>query len=168
MPKNRYSEEEAVQKPAGELLARLGWDVHYCFDDEKLGPRSTLGRDSYHDVLLKRDLEEALIELNEWMDEADVAEAIKTLEQAFVGDSLLQINEAKYKMLRDGIPVRKVGADGVPHTELAQVFDFDHPKMNRFVAAEELWVHGPLHRRRCDLVGVRERHTPGVHGVQAP
>lgn len=153
MPKNRYSEEEAVQKPAGELLARLGWDVHYCFDDEKLGPRGTLGRDSYHDVLLKRDLEEALIELNEWMDEADVAEAIKTLEQAFVGDSLLQINEAKYKMLRDGIPVRKVGADGVPHTELAQVFDFDHPKMNRFVAAEELWVHGPLHRRRCDLVG---------------
>lgn len=153
MPKNRYSEEEAVQKPAGELLARLGWDVHYCFDDEKLGPRGTLGRDGYHDVLLKRDLEEALIELNEWMDEADVAEAIKTLEQAFVGDSLLQINEAKYKMLRDGIPVRKVGADGVPHTELAQVFDFDHPKMNRFVAAEELWVHGPLHRRRCDLVG---------------
>ena len=153
MPKNRYSEEEAVQKPAGELLARLGWDVHYCFDDEKLGARGTLGRDSYHDVLLKRDLEEALIELNEWMDEADVAEAIKTLEQAFVGDSLLQINEAKYKMLRDGIPVRKVGADGVPHTELAQVFDFDHPKMNRFVAAEELWVHGPLHRRRCDLVG---------------
>lgn len=153
MPKNRYSEEEAVQKPAGELLARLGWDVHYCFDDEKLGPRGTLRRDSYHDVLLKRDLEEALIELNEWMDEADVAEAIKTLEQAFVGDSLLQINEAKYKMLRDGIPVRKVGADGVPHTELAQVFDFDHPKMNRFVAAEELWVHGPLHRRRCDLVG---------------
>lgn len=153
MPKNRYSEEEAVQKPAGELLARLGWDVHYCFDDEKLGARGTLGRDSYHDVLLKRDLEEALIELNEWMDEADVAEAIKTLEQAFVGDSLLQINEAKYKMLRDGIPVRKVGADGVSHTELAQVFDFDHPKMNRFVAAEELWVHGPLHRRRCDLVG---------------
>lgn len=153
MPKNRYSEEEAVQKPAGELLARLGWDVHYCFDEEKLGLHDTLGRESYHDVLLKRDLEEALIELNEWMDETDVAEAIKTLGQAFVGDSLLQINEAKYKMLRDGIPVRKVDANGVPHTELAQVFDFGHPKMNRFVAAEELWVHGPLHRRRCDLVG---------------
>lgn len=153
MPKNRYSEEEAVQKPAGELLAHLGWDVHYCFDEEELGSHGTLGRESCHDVLLKRDLEKALIELNEWMEEADVAEAIKTLEQAFVGDSLLQINEAKYKMLRDGIPVRKVGADGVPHTELAQVFDFDHPKMNRFVAAEELWVHGPLHRRRCDLVG---------------
>lgn len=153
MAKNRYSEEEAVQKPAGELLAHLGWDVHFCFDEEELGRYGTLGRESYSDVLLRRDLEEALIGLNEWMEEADVAEAVKTLSQTFVGDSLLQTNEAKYKMLRDGIPVRKVGEDGVPYTELAQVFDFDHPKMNRFVAAEELWVHGPLHRRRCDLVG---------------
>lgn len=142
-----------MQKPAGELLAKLGWSVHYCFDEEELGLHGTLGRESYRDVLLKRDLEYALIELNEWMDEDDAANAIKTLEQTFVGDSLLQTNESKYKMLRDGIPVRKVDADGTPHTELAQVFDFDHPKMNRFVAAEELWVHGPLHRRRCDLVG---------------
>ncbi|WP_418243750.1 type I restriction endonuclease subunit R [Ellagibacter isourolithinifaciens] len=153
MAKNRYSEEEAVQKPAGELLASMGWEVHYCFDEEELGCAGTLGRESYRDVLLKRDLEYALLELNEWMDEADAAEAIKTLSQAFVGDSLLQTNEAKYKMLRDGIPVRKLDANGAPRTELAQVFDFDHPKMNRFVAAEELWVHGPLHRRRCDLVG---------------
>lgn len=153
MAKNRYSEEEAVQKPAGELLASMGWEVHYCFDEEELGCAGTLGRESYRDVLLKRDLEYALLELNEWMDEADATEAIKTLSQAFVGDSLLQTNEAKYKMLRDGIPVRKLDANGAPRTELAQVFDFDHPKMNRFVAAEELWVHGPLHRRRCDLVG---------------
>lgn len=153
MAKNRYSEEEAVQKPAGELLASMGWEVHYCFDEEELGCAGTLGRESYRDVLLKRDLEYALLELNEWMDEADAAEAIKTLSQAFVGDSLLQTNEAKYKMLRDGIPVRKLDANGAPRTELAQVFDFDHPKMNCFVAAEELWVHGPLHRRRCDLVG---------------
>lgn len=153
MAKNCYSEEDAVQKPAGELLAKLGWSVHYCFDEEELGLHGTLGRESYRDVLLKRDLEYALIELNEWMDEDDAANAIKTLEQTFEGDSLLQTNESKYKMLRDGIPVRKVDADGTPHTELAQVFDFDHPKMNRFVAAEELWVHGPLHRRRCDLVG---------------
>lgn len=65
MSKNRYSEEEAVQKPAGELLAKLGWDVQYCFDEEKLGLYGTLGRESYHDVLLRRDLESALAELNE-------------------------------------------------------------------------------------------------------
>ena len=41
MPKSRYSEEEAVQKPAGELLGRLGWTVHYCYDEEVLGPART-------------------------------------------------------------------------------------------------------------------------------
>lgn len=153
MSKNRYSEEEAVQKPAGELLARLGWDVHYCYDEEVLGPQGTLGRTSYRDVLLKRDLECALMELNEWLDEEGCAQALQTLEQAFVGDSLLKTNEAKYRMLRDGIPVRGRDANGSMRTDYARVFDFEHPKMNRFMAAKELWVHGPLHRRRCDLVG---------------
>ena len=37
MPKSKYSEEEAVQKPAGELLhGELGWDLVYCYDEEKI------------------------------------------------------------------------------------------------------------------------------------
>lgn len=153
MGKNRYSEEEAVQKPAGELMSKLGWDVHYCFDEETLGPSGTLGRDSHRDVLLKRDLTYAVEELNEHLTPEECKEAVRVLEQVFVGDSLMQTNERKYKMLRDGIPVKKTLSDGSTRTELARVFDFEHPSMNRFVAAEELWVQGPLHRRRCDLVG---------------
>lgn len=153
MPKSRYSEEEAVQKPAGELLGRLGWTVHYCYDEEVLGPAGTLGRESYTDVLLRRELLDALLELNEHLSEEECEQAIATLEEVFVGDSLLQTNEAKYLMLRDGIPVKKMLPDGSTSTELAQVFDFAHPENNSYVAAEELWVKGPLHRRRCDLVG---------------
>lgn len=153
MPKSRYSEEEAVQKPAGELLGRLGWTVHYCYDEEALGPAGTLGRDSYADVLLHRELFDALVELNEHLTPDECEQAIATLRETFVGDSLLQTNEAKYLMLRDGIPVKKKMPDGSIVTELAQVFDFEHPKRNSYVAAEELWVKGPLHRRRCDLVG---------------
>ena len=153
MPKSRYSEEEAVQKPAGELLGRLGWTVHYCYDEEVLGPAGTLGRDSYADVLLHRELLAALVELNEHLTPEECEQAISTLKEVFVGDSLLQTNEAKYLMLRDGIPVRKAMPDGSIVTELAQVFDFAHPKNNSYIAAEELWVKGPLHRRRCDLVG---------------
>lgn len=153
MPKSRYSEEEAVQKPAGELLGRLGWTVHYCYDEEVLGPAGTLGRDSYADVLLHRELLAALVELNEHLTPEECEQAISTLKEVFVGDSLLQTNEAKYLMLRDGIPVKKTMPDGSAVTELAQVFDFAHPENNSYVAAEELWVKGPLHRRRCDLVG---------------
>lgn len=154
MPKSRYSEEEAVQIPAGELLRdKLGWELVYCYDEEKLGVDGTLGRASYEDVLLERDLMTALVELNEHLSEGECRQAMAILKEVFVGDTPLSINEAKYKMLRDGIPVPRKMPDGSTRTDRARVFDFEYPQNNHFVAAEELWVKGPMHRRRCDLVG---------------
>ena len=154
MAKSRYSEEAAVQIPAGELLReKLGWDLTYCYDEEQLGLDGTLGRISYEDVLLERDLMTALFELNEHLSEDECRQAMAVLKEVFIGDTLLSTNEAKYKMLRDGIPVPKKMPDGSTRTDRARVFDFEYPQNNHFVAAEELWVKGPMHRRRCDLVG---------------
>ncbi len=154
MSKSRYSEEEAVQKPAGEQLNReLGWDLVYAYDDEVLGKDGTLGRESYHEVVLRRDLEYALVGLNEWLDEEECSAAIGTLLDVLATDTLLQTNEKKYAMLRDGIPIEREMPDGTKQVEYAAVFDFDHPERNNFKAVEEMWVYGPLHRRRCDLVG---------------
>lgn len=154
MPKSRYSEEVAVQIPAGELLRdKLKWDVFYCYDEEKLGPDGTLGRNSYEEVLLERDLMNALVELNEHLSEEECARALASLKEVFVGDTLLATNEKKYRMLRDGIPVDRKMPDGSTRKDRAMVFDFEFPQNNHFVAAEELWVKGPMHRRRCDLVG---------------
>lgn len=44
---------------------------------------------------LKRDLLYALEELNEHLTPEECQEAVRVLEQVFVGDSLLQTNEAK-------------------------------------------------------------------------
>lgn len=155
MGANRYSEEEAVQRPAGELLKlKLHWDdVFFCFDNEVLGLDGTLGRESERDVLLRRDLEHALIELNEHLEPEECRQAISVLESVLATDSPLQTNEKKYEMLRNGIPIEHVNPDGTKETVRAQILDFDDPTSNRFVAAEELWIQGPLYRRRCDLVG---------------
>ena len=34
-----------------------------------------------------------------------------------------------------------------------RVFDFDDPENNHFLAVRELWIKGPLYRRRADLIG---------------
>lgn len=151
----RYSEEEAVQKPAGERLKRLGWELVYAYNDERVGEQSTMGRSSYSEVVLRPQLEYALIELNEWLDEDRCAEAIDTLMGTLSTDSLLQTNEKKYRMLRDGIPVEMPREDGSTYTEYAQVFDFDHPEANRFMAVEEMWVYSSdgVYHRRPDLMG---------------
>lgn len=153
MAKSRYSEEDAVQKPAGELLSSMGWDVFYCFDDEVLGADGTLGRIDYAHVVLDRYFEPALLELNEWLEGDKLEEAKETFKSILVTDSLLQTNEKKYEMLREGIPVEMTRDDGTTETLRAKVFDFEHPERNSFVAAEELWVKSPLYKRRCDLVG---------------
>lgn len=154
MPKNRYSEEEAVQKPAGELLhSELGWDLVYAYDNEVLGKDGTLGRESYHDVVLRRELRHALLDFNSWLNEDDCDRAIQTLLSVLATDSLLQTNEKKYRMLREGVPVEREMPDGTKQTQYAAVFDFNHPDRNHFKAVEEMWVYGPLHHRRCDLVG---------------
>lgn len=150
---SRYSESEAVQKPAGELLRKMGWDLVYAYDDERLGRDGTLGRTDYREVVLRRDLIQALVELNEWLDVEECKAAADTLVSVLSTDSPLQVNEKKYAMLRDGIPVERRRPDGTKYTEYAQVFDFEHPELNRFVAVEEMWVQGLLYKRRPDLMG---------------
>lgn len=150
---SRYSEKEAVQKPAGKLLRKMGWELVYAYDNEELGRYGTLGRNSYHEVVLRRYLLDALVELNEWLEVEECEQAADALMATLATDTLLQTNEKKYAMLRDGIPVERELPDGTKQTEYAAVFNFEHPEANRFTAVEELWVDGPLYRRRCDLVG---------------
>ena len=153
MPKYKYSESEAVQKPAAECLRKLGWQVEYCYDREILGAGGTLGREAYNDVLLERELKHAMLELNEWLTRAECEQAISALKDTFTGSSLQDINESKYKMLRDGIPVKHTMPDGTTQTAHVQVFDFEHPECNSFLATEELWIHSAYYKKRADIVG---------------
>lgn len=152
---SRYSEEEAVQKPAGNRLHSLGWDLVYAWNEEVLGQYGTLGRSSYREVVLRPQLLDALAELNDWLDSEQCEEAADTLLATLATDSPLQTNEKKYGMLRDGIPVELTREDGSTYTEKAQVFDFEHPEYNRFTAVEEMWVYSAdgIYHKRPDLMG---------------
>lgn len=149
-----YSENILVQESAGNVLKdKLGWDVVYAYNTEKLGENGTLGRTSYREIVLKRYLREALLRNNEWLTEEQCTNAIKTLCAYTNSETLMQINENKYKLLRDGIPVQCRKPDGSFETRTAKVFDFDEPENNHFLAVKEMKIHGELYRRRTDIVG---------------
>lgn len=149
-----YSENILVQESAGNLLHdELGWDVRFAYNTEKLGQNGTFGRESYHDILLVRYFREALKKLNPWINEEQIAEAQKTLESRLSTSSLLQINEEKYFLIRDGIPVTVKKPDGQTDKVKAAVIDFNDPGNNYFLAIKELKIHGDLYRRRTDIVG---------------
>ena len=76
-----YSENILVQESAGNLLQdELGWDVKFAYNTEVLGIDGTFGRKSYREILLVRFFREALKRLNPWMNEDQISEAQKKLE----------------------------------------------------------------------------------------
>ena len=149
-----YSENILVQEAAGNLLHdELDWDVVYAYNREVLGENGTLGRTSYKEILLKRDLRLALQKFNPWITPAQCSEAIGTLEQRLSTASLLQVNEEKYFLLRDGVPVTVRRPNGHTEQRRAMVIDCQNPEEHRFLAVKEMKIHGDLYRRRTDIVG---------------
>ena len=149
-----YSENILVQESSGQLLEReLGWEVAFAYNTEKLGEDGTFGRKNYKEILLTRYFREALLRLNPWITPGQMEEAQKIMERHLSTSSLLQINEEKYFLIRDGIPVTVKKPGGRTETKNAMVIDFQNPGNNHFLAIKELKIHGDLYRRRTDIVG---------------
>lgn len=150
-----YSENILVQKSAGDLLKDvLGWDVVYAYNKETLGEETgTLGRRSYNDIVLTRYLRKAMFELNDWLTDELCDSAVKTLLSYSASDTIMQINQRKYEMLRDGIPVQYKRPNGSTEDRLVKIFNFNEPEKNYFLAVKEMKIHGDLYRRRTDIVG---------------
>lgn len=149
-----YSEDQLIQKSAADLLENeLGWTSVMAWDAEVLGETGTLGRKSYHEVLLVRHFCKALKALNPWMTEKQLAETVERMTERMSSQTLMQINEEKYQYIKDGIPVTRTKPNGETEEVKAKVIDFASPQKNEFLCVRELWVYGALYRRRADIVG---------------
>lgn len=149
-----YSENILVQESAGNLLRdELGWDVQFAYNKEVLGKNGTFGRKSYKEILLKRYFNAALKKFNPWINDEQILEAQRILENRLSTSSLLQINEEKYFLIRDGIKVTVKKPNGETEKQTAALIDFKNPQNNYFLAVKELKIHGDLYRRRTDIVG---------------
>ena len=149
-----YTENKLIQDSAGNLLHdELGWDVYFAYNKEVLGENGTFGRKSYEEILLVRYFRQALRKLNPWIDVRQITEAETLMKNRLSTASLMQINEEKYSLIRDGIPVTVRRADGKTETRRASVIDFNSPDNNSFIAVKEMKIHSTNYRRRTDIVG---------------
>ncbi len=154
------SEDRLVQATfAAHLEKVLGWESVYAWNQETFGPGGTLGRTSEREVVLVRDLRAALSRLNPALPEAAINEAVVKLTHHDYSRSLLQHNQAFYKLIRDGVPVSYRDGQGAGLGQLrhaqAKVIDFREPANNRFLVVRELQITGlrtPNYNRRADLV----------------
>ncbi|HCZ14328.1 MAG TPA: type I restriction endonuclease subunit R [Candidatus Accumulibacter sp.] len=158
MPRADYSEDNNVQEPAARLFAEnLGWRSVYAFNAETFGPDSLLGRKDASEVVLLHELDKALARLNPKLaatrrGREQLAVARDRLLDADPAKTLLQHNEAKWRLIRDGVTLKSPAGNAAEDVHV-RVIDFTALEANDFLVVRELWVHSGPFRRRCDLVG---------------
>ncbi len=118
------SEDRLVQRTfADHLRDALGWESVYAYNDETFGTSGTLGRANEREVMLVRDLREALRRLNPQLPESARELAVEKLTRVDLSRSLVQHNREFYDYIRNGVPVdwrdaiRFGSAGGFPHRD---------------------------------------------------
>lgn len=149
-----YSEDTLVQQTTANYFRDyLGWESVYAYNDETLGADGTLGRTSEREVVLVRYLRQALEKLNPGLPSEAYDSATKQIVETSVAKSTLQTNKEKYELYKNGVLVSFRNQRGVVEKQKLRVFDFFDPSNNHFLIVRELWVQGPLYRRRPDIIG---------------
>jgi len=148
------SEDRLVQQTVAEYFHdKLRWESIFAFNEEVLGPEGTLGRISEREVVFVRYLRHALRKLNPNLPSEAYESAVRQITERSATKSLEQINREKYDLHKNGVPVSFRDEQGVLQHERLKVFDFQNPENNDFLVVRELWIQGPLYRRRPDILG---------------
>ena len=148
-PRN-YSEDELVERPTLDLLEALGYEIADGYV-EASGPEG-LGRDDQSQVVLRHRLGPKLAELNPELPAAAIEAAVEELVRDRSVLERTRANREVHRLLRDGVTVTFADEESGRSTETVRVIDWIAPAENEFLAVRQLWVVGPLHTRRCDIV----------------
>ena len=100
-----------------------------------------------------RYLRQSLENLNPGLRTEAYENTIRVIVQVSAAHSTLQTNREKYDFLHNGVKVVYRDPCGGMETRTLRVFDFGNAENNHFLAVRELWITGPLYRRRADMVG---------------
>jgi len=153
-----YSEDGLVETASQEALETLGWTVETAWHKESLSTKADrsdglLGRVNKSEVILVRYLLKALRKFNPDLPATAYQQAVDLLSETIADKHLGALNQHKHDLMVKGVPVSFQDDKGVLQKKRLQVFDFNQPDENHFLAVRQLEVVGKLYNRRPDIVG---------------
>lgn len=146
------SEDKTVEVPALELLNGLGWDLINLLH-EVPGPDNPTGRTSFRQPYLPARLRPALRRFNPDLPEEALLKAEEELFRDRSALNPIAANREVLSQIVDGVRVEIRREDGKFEDVTVRVIDWQEPSANDFLAANQVWIEGPHHRRRPDTVG---------------
>ena len=144
----RFSEDD-LEQVALEWFSDLGYEIKHGKEISFMSVSPE--RDSDKDVVLDGRLEAALNRINPDVPGDVIKQAIHelTVEKS---PSLLENNRNFHEMITNGIEVEYYNAQGETIYYLVNIFDFNHPEHNDFLAVNQLVVVNGDYNKRPDIV----------------
>lgn len=151
--KHNPDSEDALELATIHRLAELGWtDWANCYE-ETAGSCHISGRQTRADVILQPRLLAALQRLNLDLPSEAIDAAVMELSRDRSAMTLVNANAEIYGYLKEGVPVEYQDDTGSRRQALVKVLNWQQPTANNFFLARQLWITGPHHTRRTDLIG---------------
>jgi type I restriction enzyme, R subunit len=143
--------ESVIEQAALAWLEGLGYEILSGPEIAAGEPGAERTDPEYHDVILDRRLRQALQRLNPALPPEAIEDAYKRL---ITGSepSLVTRNHALHQMLVDGVTVEYTRSDGSIGGGLVQVFDYEHPENNDWVAVNQFTIVEGQNNRRPDIL----------------
>jgi type I restriction enzyme R subunit len=146
-----YGEDAAVEQPAIQLFADLGWETVNLYQEWASGS-STEGRESERQVVFEGRLRSALERLNPDLPTSAITQVIEEITFDRARMVPVNANHELWRLLRAGVKVKVTTPRGGQETKTARIIDWRNPEANDFLLASQFWVKGEMHRRRPDLI----------------
>ncbi|NLK50562.1 MAG: type I restriction endonuclease subunit R [Candidatus Cloacimonetes bacterium] len=141
--------ESEIEQSALAWLEDIGYTVISGLD---IAPGTVFAeRDGYDQVVLVNRLQQALLTLNPQIPGEAIDEALRKL-TLLDSPSLITNNHTLHRYLIEGVPVQYAQEDGSFMWDNVQVFDFDNPENNSFLAINQFTVVENKIERRPDIV----------------
>jgi type I restriction enzyme R subunit len=139
--------EDKIEQESLKILAEQGWTILH---GPEIGPDGS-GERKYTDAALESRLRTAIAKLNLHIPEPALEEAFKKVVRTSEAELLLD-NRNFHNLLVNGVDVEYRTESGETKTEPVQLFDFEQPENNEFVAVNQLTMMQSDYHRRPDLV----------------
>ena len=152
-PHIKLDERNHVEKPLLDQLTGLGWEIIDLMDKGTRQQPSDTFRESFTEVVMGPVLRESLQEINDWLENDQVEEAVKQLTANFPGNQLLENNRHLFQRLLENTSIsenRKTGEK----SPTVRFIDFERRTNNRFIAVCQFKVRilGTEHHIVPDIV----------------
>lgn len=133
------NEKEYVEEPFLRQLERLGWKVLRA-DKEGKGDPAVTFREGFNEVILEKKLREALLRINPWLAEDQLASIVRELTTPGVTGGLIENNRYILEKLLEGTSAEDRGTH---RPAPVHFIDFASPDANDFLAVSQFMVNIP-------------------------